>query len=658
MKFILLFVLAMPLMSLAQESETLDEIEVLDHSSGQGLTEYAPVAKTLKEKDIRKKMQPTVADTLQGEAGVTATSFGPNSSRPVLRGLDGARIRLLQNSLQLLDVSTQSVDHAIPVEPLIVDQIEIVRGAMGVLYGASAVGGVVNIVTNRIHSSFEEGNVIELQSQGETNNHGLSNSVRMDHGKNQWMFHVDASTRNLQNQRIPGYALSKNERKNNPDGKDEKHELENSQNRQDSIGTGVTRFFDRGMIGLAFNHFKSDYGTVVEKEVTIGMEQNRLELHGEYRPESSLFQKLRLKSAQTDYRHREFEGSVTGTFFKNIGNETRLEALNKNGNIQGTTGLQTDIFHFASRGEEAFLPDAKNEIAALFTFQQLTVGKNIYSAGARIENTDIRKESSVTSEGTDRFGFIGYNASAGYAYQLNTESALALNYSYTERAPSFQELLADGAHLATGTFEVGNAGLSKEKAHGVEASYKLASLKQSLSVGLYTQSFHDYITLNPNGDVSDGLPEFDYRQVDAVLYGIDIDAKQLLTQNEKGALSMTSKFDWIQGRNQDDHQNLPRLSPPRLSLGLEHMKSNWESDIEAQHYFDQNLNAPNETRTQGYTLTNVGTQYAFTMNNSKLDVFFRIRNIFDVEARSHVSFLKEVAPLPGRNLILGVHWLL
>jgi iron complex outermembrane recepter protein len=657
MKLLTIFALVVPFIVQAQ-TETLETIEVSDHSSGQGLMDYVPVSKTLKEKEIRKKLQPTVADTLQGEAGVAATQFGPNSSRPVLRGLDGARIRLLQNGLQLLDVSTQSVDHAVPVEPLIIDQIEIIRGAMGVLYGSSAVGGVVNIVTNRIHSNFEEGNVVELQSQGETNNRGLSNSVRLDHGANQWMFHLDASTRNLQNQRIPGYASSKNARKNNPDGKDEEHELENSQNRQDSIGTGVTKFFNRGMVGLAFNHFKSDYGTVVEKEVTIGMEQNRVELHAEYRPENNLFQKLRIKSAQTDYRHREFEGDVTGTFFKNIGNETRLEALSKLGDVQGTTGIQTDVFHFESRGEEAFLPQVDSEVVALFTYQQLSQGKNIFSLGGRLENTSIHKEPTSTMPGNDQFGFFAYNGSAGYTYELTNERSVSLNYSYTERAPTFQELLADGAHLATGTYEQGNSGLTKEKAHGIEVNYKVQSLKNNLSLSFYTQSFSDYISLNPNGDKTDGYPEFDFEQVDAVLYGMDLDAKRLLSQSEKGSLSLFSKFDWIQGRDQDSHQNLPRLSPPRLAAGFEHLKGNWESDIEAQHVFDQNLNAPNETRTGSYTLTNIGTQYSLKMKASQLDVFFRVRNIFDVEARSHVSFLKEVAPLPGRNIILGVHWLL
>ena len=645
-------------LSALAQTEKLETVEVHDHNGDGGLTEYAPVAKSMDERAIRKNLRPTLADTIATMPGVTSTGFGPNASRPVLRGLDGSRIRLLQNSLQLLDASTQSVDHAIPVDPLIVDQIEIVRGSAGLLYGASAVGGVVNIVTNRIHTKFEEGKVIELQSQGESVNNGLSNSVRMDYGKNQWMFHIDASTKNLMDQKIPGHALTSRARAEDPDRANEKDKLQNSQSHQDTIGAGATRFFNRGMIGLAFNHFKTDYGTVAEKEVTIGMEQNRMELHGEYRPEHFIFNKVRLKSAQTDYRHREFEGGATGTYFKNVGNETRLEGINEKGNWQGTTGLQTDTFHFTTRGEEAFLPQTDNQIAALFTHQQLTLGSNVVSAAGRVESTTIHKENSPNSAGMDNFSFTGLNGSTGITHQINTENSLALNYSYTERAPTFQELLANGAHLATGTFELGNTALKKEKANGVDLTYKNTTARSSFTASVYSQYFKDYIALSPTGNTQANLPEYSYRQVDAVVYGLDVDAKNQLIQNEKGLLSLISKFDLVQGRDRENHQNLPRLSPPRLSVGLEHEKGNWDSDFEVQHVFDQNLTAPIETRTSAYTLTNIGTQYSFVTESTKFDLFLRVRNIFDVEARSHVSFLKEIAPLPGRNIILGVHWLL
>ncbi len=633
--------------------EVLEAVRVQDHHSGTGLIDFVPSSKTLTEKDLRKKMQPTLGDTLQNEAGVTSTTFGPNASRPVLRGLDGARIRVLQNSLQILDASTQSVDHAIPIDPLIVDQIEIVRGPMGILYGASAVGGVVNILTNRIHSKFEEGKVIEVQSQADTVNNGLSNSVRMDYGKKLWMLHLDGSTRNLGEQRIPHNALTPNEKRKKPDLPEEKDKLKNSSSQQNTIGVGATRFFDRGHLGLAFNHFNTDYGTVVEKNVEIGMRQNRYEMSGEYRPENLPVKKLRLRSAQTDYLHREFEDGLTGTIFKNAGNETRLEALNEKGAIQGASGLQTDLSEFSSEGDEAFLPSVKNKIVSLFTFQEYTFGKNALSAGARLENTQIDSKD-------DDFGFFNQNASAGYVYKLDTQNTYNISYSYTERAPTFQELLSEGPHLATNNYERGNRHLLKEKAHALELGYKYLTTTSHLNFAVYGQKFEDYISLNNTKVLDDSgeLEIYNYRQTSALITGLDLDAKKQISKGERGTLSAISKFDYIVGRDTTHHEYLPRISPPRLTLGLEHLKGHWESDVDVQYVSDQTRVAENERRTDGYFLTNIGTQYSIMRATSQIDLFLRVRNIFDVEARNHVSFLKEIAPLPGRNIMAGLHWLL
>lgn len=658
---ILLFLLAlMTSIQTFSQVEELDVVQVQDHHEGQGLIDFVSSAKTLKEKDLRKKIQPTLGDTLQNEAGVNSTTFGPNSSRPVLRGLDGARIRLLQNSLQILDASTQSVDHAIPIDPLIIDQIEIVRGPMGILYGASAVGGVVNILTNRIHSSFQEGKVIEVQSQGESVNHGFSNSLRMDYGKNNWMLHIDGSTKNLGDQRIPGYAHSKKERQTNPAPPEEKNKLNNSSNQQDSIGLGATRFFNRGHVGLAFNHFKTDYGTVADKAVTIEMQQNRFEFNGEYRPQSLPVKKISLKSAQTDYLHREIENSATGTIFENSGNETRLEAYNENGSVKGATGVQTDINRFEAQGDEAFLPEVENRIVSIFTFQEYKFGNNALSFGGRLENTEISKESSASFLGEDEFGFFGQNASGGYVYSLNRESSFSLSYSYTERAPTFQELLSNGAHVATDTFESGDTSLSKEKSHGTELGYKYLSTTASLNFAVYAQTFQNYVALKPTGvtDLASGLEIYQYDQTGAIIYGTDLDGKKQISKGKQGTLSVISKFDFIRGKDLRAKENLPRISPPRMTLGLEHLLKNFESDFDIQYVSDQTHLAPNERRTESYFLTNIGTQYSIMHETSQIDIFLRLRNIFDVEARNHVSFLKEKAPMPGRNIMVGIHWLL
>jgi iron complex outermembrane recepter protein len=647
----------------AQRAEQLDAIQVVGHHEDQSLLDFVPSVTTLRDEELRKRLHTTLGDTLQHEAGVTSTQFGPNASRPVIRGLDGPRIRVLQNSLSLLDASTQSVDHAIPIEPLLIDQVEIVRGPMALLYGASAVGGVVNIVTNRVHTQYEEGLVSEILTQGETVNSGLSNSARLDYGINRWMLHLDGSTKNLQDQQIPRYARSGARRQEEPlpAGEEEARDrLPNSGNRQDSLGAGVTRFFDGGFLGLSFSHIRNTYGTVVEEDVQISLKQNRFELIGEIDTHGEIFHKLRLRSAQSDYHHTEGEHQhhhlhfnnhdEEGTRFHNRGNETRLEALNRQGNLKGISGIQTQIFDFGAEGQEAYLPETKNRIYSIFTFQDYTVGANTLTAGARLEQTGIE------SEARD-FSFTSYNLSAGYLRRLDQRNSASLNYSYTERAPNFQELLSDGEHMATGTFDLGDDNLRKEKAHSVELSFKNKSATSQMGLNFYAQYFKDYIALNPTGQTRGTLDEFRYEQVDALFYGIDFDRRQQLWQNEYGVVNLLSRFDFVRARNLDDNENLPRIAPPRVLLGLEYLKGRWHTDIEAQYVSHQTKTAPEERYTRDYTLVNLGAKYTIPGERTKFDLFFRLRNLFDVEARNHVSFLKEIAPLPGRNFILGGQFL-
>ena len=636
----------------------VQEIQVLGHQDSTNLVDFIPSVTKLQGKELQKKRQTSLGDTLQSEAGITSTQFGPSASRPVIRGLDGDRIRILQNSLGTLDASTQSLDHAIPVDTLSLDSIEIVRGPMSLLYGSSAVGGVVNLVTNRVHSSFEEGLAGRILTQGETASAGMSSGAAFDYGKNGWMTHIDASTRNLQDQKNPSYARTSELRRDDPlpaGEKEPKGTLPNSFNKQDSVSGGVSRIFDKGYLGMSFNHFNSTYGTVAEENVSIDMTQNRFELHSEYRPESALFSKIKLKSAQSNYLHKEIDDGTTGTQFKNEGNETRLEGLNQNGNVEGSTGIQTQVFNFSAEGEEAFLPKTSSQKAAVFTYQELKDNQNTYSAGLRYEMVAVEKKSSANFGASDDKNFGTVNGSLGFKHKMNENHSLSSSFSYTERAPNFQELYAEGAHLATGTFEQGDKGLEKEKAYAFEVSFKRDDGEEKITVNLYTQIFNDFIFLDPTGqkDVDSDLPIFEYNQTNALFYGGDIENKNKLGTLNQGRFNLVTKFDFIRAKDTRSGDNLPRISPPRLSAAVEYLKDNWTTDIEVQYVAHASKLAENETETDSYTLTNLGYNYEFSSGDHGISFFSRVRNIFDVTARNHVSTLKEIAPLAGRNFILG-----
>jgi iron complex outermembrane receptor protein len=564
--------------------------------------------------------------------------------------------------LGTLDASTQSLDHAIPVDSLTIDQMEVVRGPMSLLYGSSAVGGVVNLVTNRIHYEYEEGFFSKFFTQGETVNNGLSSAAHLNYGKNKWMFHLDGSTRNLGEVEIPGNARSAKERSLNPQADEQKDKLPNSFNKQDNVAGAVARIFDRGHLGVSFNHFNTLYGSVAEPEedVSIDMTQNRFELHGEYRPESGSVRKYKIKSAQSDYFHKEIANGATGTVFTNKGNETRIEGLNKNGDWNGVSGIQTQVFDFTAKGEEAFLPSSENAKVSLFSFQQLSIGKNAARMGARLENSKVAKEASAEFPGSDDVSFLGMNASIGHCYDFTKKNTLESSISYTERAPNFQELYAEGDHIATGTYERGDSNLTKEKATAFEVTYKNNDVQNLFTGSVYTQVFNDYISLNQIEETpspsEEGFDVYEYQQVDALFYGVDLQYRNELKKLSRGSLYMNNQFDLVRGKDTDSGKNLPRISPPRFTVGLEYGSDKWSADAEVQYVAQQTKTAPNETRTDDYAMTNIGYTYHIVGEQSSIDFFARVRNLFDVEARNAVSTLKDIAPLPGRNLIVGAQF--
>jgi iron complex outermembrane receptor protein len=630
--------------------ENLETIQVVHEGTSNTLVDFAPGVTTLKHNELRKRRESTLGDTLKSEPGVQSSSFGPNASRPIIRGLDGDRIRVLQNGLGVLDASSQSVDHAVPVDTLVIDSVEIVRGPMSMLYGSSAVGGVININTTRIHSAYDEGSISELQLQGDSSQDAVSTGAKIDYGVNHWMFHLDGGYRNANDLRIPGDQ--KSDRSDAPPGEFEgKDKLPNSASVQKSAAVGISRVFSKGYLGMSYYFFDNFYGTVAEENVDIKMKQNRLELHGEYKFSGDVLKSLRLKTAQSDYNHKEIESGEVGTTFTNEGNESRLEFMTLFQEIKGVSGVQAQNFNFSAVGEEAFLPTSRNNGIALFTLQELTKEDNTYSLGARAENSHIEIEESNGKEKN----FNGLNGSLGYRHQYDKGISLLSSISYSERLPNAQELFADGAHLATGIFEQGNDELHKEKAYALDLGIKYDGQDETLALNIYTQKFKDYVALINTGliDGDSGFDIYEYQQVDAIFYGFEIDGKKKLGATPWNVIT---RGDLVRAKNTDSGKNLPRISPPRVTLGLEWAKDRLIADVEAQYNFEQTKTAPNELRTDAFTLLNAGMTYDLVKTGGKYSFFGRFKNILNQEARLHTSTLKEIAPLAGRHVVAGVQY--
>lgn len=618
--------------SVFAQTKQLSQIHVLEKSNS--LYDFLPSTTSLEREEWQRKRSTNLGDSLQNEAGVNSASFGPGSGRPVIRGLDNDRIRVLQNGLGTMDASGQSVDHAVPVDTLNTDQVDIVRGPMSLLYGASAVGGVVNVSNQRIHRQFEEGALSQLDLRHESAFGGMASSGRLDYGKNNWMTHIDGSWRDFGDQRIGG-----NER------------LNNTQLLQEGTAVGLTKIMNRSHVGFSASHFGTQYGSVAEETVKIHLRQNRYELGAEHRPESGWADKIRLRSAYAQYRHDEFEGDSVGTVFENTGHESRLEVLRSRGDWSHVLGLQAQAFEFSADGDEAYLPTSDNRNLAAFSFHERAFESQTVNFGARVENSFVDKAGSTNfGEDTQR-DFTGLSLATGWQYRHGPGS-LGVTLSYTERAPTFQELFSQGAHVATGTFETGDDSLKKEKSQALEISarHEVESFKARVSV--FTQEFQNFVALTPNGntDAGSGFPEYDYEAVRARIYGMDAEGE--VSVSEKWSVKGTA--DWVRGKNLDNGKNLPRLSPARVGAALLFKTGRQTYDLEWQHAFEQHQLAPEETRTQNFDLLNIGAQSDLLTGEGRLSAYLRVKNIFDERARNHVSFVKDRAPMPGRHVVIGM----
>lgn len=539
---------------------------------------------------------------------------------------------------------------------LTIDQIEVIRGPVSLLYGSSAVGGVVNVVTDRIHQDYVGGLYGKYNIQGETAQPGASQSILLNYGMDSWMIHLDASSRNLGELQVPDYARTAEKRSEEPRTNEQPGEVTNSFNKQQSGGLGVSRIFDGGHLGVSYSYLDNNYGTVSETDVTIDMEQKRLELHFSHELPTKLFSEVRFKTAQADYKHIEFEGTEQGTVFTNKGNESRIEIDNNIGNLTGISGFHTQISDFSANGDEAFLPSSKSVMLSAFTLQEYKIDSQTLSSGFRFEDNNIEKETSTTFGQAKKNSYSNINGSLGHQYKFSNNSSLNQSFSYTERAPTAQELFSNGAHIASSTFERGNENLKKERALAYEVNFKRQDSSSSLQVSAFYQHFKNFIALAPNGqtDSESNLPVYNYLQLDANFFGFEASGLTPIAQIGKTSYSVKSSFDYVRAKATGSGGNLARITPMRLGTGLQITRSQWQSDLDLQYVFKQDKIAQGETATPAYLMLDLSVHYDFIFQKNGLSIYAKLSNILDEEARNHISTIKDLAPLPGRNFVAGI----
>lgn len=642
--------------SWAHDNATLDTVVVTGNPLG--ATELIAPVDQLNSYELLQRRQSTLGETLNGMPGVSSTYFGPNASRPVIRGLDSDRISILNNGSASLDLSALSYDHAVALDPLLIERVEVLRGPGVLQYGGSAVGGVVNVIDGRIHREplfGEKGGVSgRLDAGFATGNKEQGGAVVLDAGTNRYTLHVDAMSRKTEDVSVP-VALDCT--KNGVTTTDRR--ICNSASETNGGAVGGTLFFDRGYLGASLSTYEKNYGAVAEDEVTIRMRSNRYALEGELRELNSLIQSVKAQYSLTDYKHTEFEGAAVGTRFATKGQDLRLEARHARvGKLEGVIGLQLDDTDFSANGAEAYAPNSRTRSGAAFVHEELGTAWGKLSAGARVES--VRVESfGIPGNATFTPGSRSFNPASyalGALWNVAPEWQLTSNVSLNERAPRHYELYANGEHVATNSEEIGNPNLNKERSANVDlgAAWKRGAHKARVQV--FQHRFSNYISLEGT-DLAASPPEYTYTQVQARFTGAEASATMRVL-DARHKLDLGLRADTVRADNTSTGQPLPRIAPHRVGASLQWKHAAWSGRLGVDGYAGQDRVPSGQQTTGGYALWNAGLSLRDRVSGLPALWYARLDNIGDKLAYSSSSILTQTrpggVPLPGRSLKVGL----
>ena len=612
---------------------------------------------TLGRADLLERGQSTLGETLNGLPGVSSTYFGPNASRPIIRGLDGDRIRVLNNSASSLDASALSYDHAVPLDVLSTDRIEVLRGPAALLYGGSAVGGVVNVIDNRIPRAPVSGVLGKAQVQAGTGNDERSVAGLVEVGNERYALHLDGFDRRTGDVRVPlSLACEK------PDSPAHARRICNSASQSRGGAFGASTFWDHGFLGASVNTYQSDYGTVAEDQVTIGMKTTRYALEGQVRQLPGWFESVKARLSHTDYQHTEFDEGEAGTVFATQGQDLRIEARHRPlAGWQGVVGVQTESSRFSAVGDEAFAPFSRTRSQAVFVHEELPTTWGQVTVGARWESVRVE---SLGNPDLPRFEeaigaqkFSPFSVAAGAVFKLSPTWSLTGNAALTQRAPKDYELFANGPHLATNAWEIGQKDLGLEKSKSLDAGVQWKSGHDSLNVTAFSSHFVNYIGLMNTPDVEDGFPVQVYQGVKAQFRGLEASGRQRLWQGTS-TLDLDWRADTVRATNSSTGEPLPRIAPKRVGATLVHAQGPWSAKLGADWHAAQKRVPEGSVTTGSYTLVNASVSYRQKLDTTVLNWFARLDNLTDQLAFSASSILTSTAfgksPLPGRSFKLGV----
>jgi iron complex outermembrane receptor protein len=654
--FTLLFILTCSAVAADKAILTIPATAVTGNPLGVSSDQMVIPISILNGRELSLKRENTLAETLNSIPGVSNSSFGPSAGRPMIRGMDSDRIKILQNGVNNLDASNLSFDHGVSIDPLIIEQIDVIRGPATLLYGGGAVGGVVNAIDHRIPKEKFEG----ITGRGEVRYGGAnleqSNAAVIDVGTGNFVMHLDAYNRDAKNLRIPGNAVSDKKRATNYTTDHGINKLINSHSETQGGAIGASIIFERGYAGVSYAKHLMTYGSPLESAVSIDMDNNRFDFASEIRDLGTFFDRAKFRAAYTDYIHKEIEDGSINTTFKNQGVDGTFELGHQAIlNMKGVVGLQFENGKFQALGAEAFVPSSNTNSQSAYLYEELPINQHKVTFGLRHGQHDIDSKGGVSFTAANK-SFKTNNAAMGGLYTLNSEWSLTGNFSHNERAPSYFELYANGVHTATGAYEQGQANLKIEKSNGLDGQIRWKSGQDSLTLGAYYTKFSNYIGLRSTNVVNGDFNISQFSGIKAEFKGVELEGKSMLTDH----LQLNVRGDYVDAKDKTNGGYVARISPLKLGIGFKYEFDRFGARMDVLHAFKQDNVATNfnyltgkELVTDAYTNVSMMATYKLPTQYN-LEAFTRANNLLDEEIREHASFLKDIAPMGGRSIMFGL----
>lgn len=616
---------------------------------------------SLSKLDLIIKGGSSIADALNFQPGVAMRSNGVATGRPVIRGFSNNKVLILEDGLRMGDLSSSSDDHAISCDGSEAEKIEVIEGPSSLLYGSNAIGGVINIITDAIPSSVQQGLNGEILLDGATVNNEYLGNAHLNFGLGRFAVHTKLFKRKADDYKIPG---------------DQKTFNSNLESHGYLIGTSY--FPKWGNIGISFDDFYDKYGIPsppsTDEVVYIDMNKKQVRLNADVNDINSFLTSMNLKVGYLDYVHKEIS-RIDGTIGTQFGMNTasadlsflHKPLLNSSDGVIGFFGMVQD---YKVDGIEALTPNATYKNIAAYFLEKFKFNPLLISVGARYEINSVKFPSAILTDSLFQSGdklFNSLSLSAGITFKINDNISLFTNLANAFRSPTIEELTSFGVHEALASFDIGNRNLYKEGTTGLDLGLRVQTESLYLQLTGYYNNVHnlifrkptdifysdnvDYLSGNKIGfnSSADGFRVYEYSQANAEVYGYEAKINYEIIKG----FSSTLVSDFVKAKNKLTNENLPQIPPLRFSTEFRYATARYWTGATLNLAASQNDVAPNEEPTAGYGLISIYAGIKLLTGNSAHIFNLRIDNLFDKAYKDHLSAIKDFTYMPGRNIRLN-----